>query len=107
MIVVEIEGFGLVREPGQTPYPVFYITVSQPAHAASWTVYRRPAAFRALSDRLREILPGLQPCPSSLVASDQVREDGRREGGWKGMMIFDIYSTLLVLSLIEIVHVLS
>jgi len=84
MIVVEIEGFGLVREPGQTPYPVYYITVSQPAHAASWTVYRRPAAFRALSDRLREILPGLQPCPSSLVASDKVRNEGERRGGREG-----------------------
>ena len=63
MIGVEIEGFGVVREPGQAPYPSYVISVSQPTHAATWTVYRRPAAFRALSDRLREILPSLRPCP--------------------------------------------
>ena len=60
MIAVDIEGFGLVREQGQAPYPTFFVSVSQqnahthtPTPTHTWTVYRRPAAFRTLSDRLR------------------------------------------------------
>ncbi|EKU23433.1 hypothetical protein NGA_0729000, partial [Nannochloropsis gaditana CCMP526] len=71
MINIAIEGFGIVREPGRSPHPVYYITVSQPAHAASWTVYRGLAAFRTLSDGLRELIPGLRPCPNPLPGSVQ------------------------------------
>lgn len=45
MLSADIEAFGVVREPGQAPYPAFCLAVAQPG-AASWVVYRRPAAFR-------------------------------------------------------------
>jgi hypothetical protein len=143
MLSTDVEAFGVVREPGQAPYPAFAVAVAQPG-AAPWVVYRRPAAFRvrllvciclgrivcviikrwgvcnevcgyvcacpgqsmplpyfnrrfpqshadlslllthlpnpmppqkttikqALSDRLRELLPGMPPCPATAFAHD-------------------------------------
>jgi hypothetical protein len=46
MISVDIEAFGVVREPGQAPYPAFCLAVAQPGTTSPWVVYRRPAAFR-------------------------------------------------------------
>lgn len=45
MLSTDIEGFGVVREPGQPPYPAFCVAVAQ-AGANPWVVYRRPAAFQ-------------------------------------------------------------
>lgn len=46
MISVDVDAFGVVREPGQAPYPAFCVAVAQPGTSGPWVVYRRPAAFR-------------------------------------------------------------
>ena len=60
MLSTDIEAFGVVREPGQAPYPAFAVAVAQPG-AVPWVVYRRPAAFRVrLRLRLRLFERGVQ-----------------------------------------------
>jgi hypothetical protein len=44
MITVEIPGFGMVREPGGSPYATFIVRIAQPQQ--SWNVYRSGLAFR-------------------------------------------------------------
>eukprot|EP00611_Tribonema_gayanum_P030049 TRINITY_DN822_c0_g2_i1.p1 TRINITY_DN822_c0_g2~~TRINITY_DN822_c0_g2_i1.p1 ORF type:complete len:725 (-),score=189.64 TRINITY_DN822_c0_g2_i1:946-3120(-) len=80
MFTVELAGYGIVRDVGFAPYPVFVISVQQPMQ--SWTCYRRYSSFKSLSDHLSNgVRSALPQCPhmtddSLMSSADQL--DGAR-----------------------------
>lgn len=70
MFSIELAGYGVVRDPGLSPYPVFVISVNQPEQ--SWTCYRRYSSFKSLGEHLATAIGGLSGMPVCPQVSDEV-----------------------------------
>ncbi|CAM9484004.1 unnamed protein product [Chrysoparadoxa australica] len=71
MFTVELPGYGVVRDPGFPPYPVYVISVQQPLQ--TWTCYRRHSSFKSLGEHLASSVPGIGKVPHCPKMDDEVK----------------------------------